>query len=502
MINHNDKRKEKEFSSSLLAHYQDCLGSMAGGAGHRLNGIFSAIAGYARFLAESESLSVQEKEFANRLLSGVERGVEITRMLECYSLSSAADVNCVYRRLKPLLDDIIENVRARIDRSGVILEANIEDTLPVYSDLGLLSGALLSLFINAFHAACKNGNNQRFIRVTSRMEDNEAVIRVFDNGLPYSTNFLVPDIKHPGLVGAYGTIRAIGGAMTFEQRFDGNEIRISLPLSRPLFDQRLGRVLVVDDDPAIRHMFSQFLDHEGYRVEAVPDAPSAINMLQEQDFDVVLLDQMMPGMSGLEFLATARVQNIYLPPVVMITGADDVGLARRALQAGATACVRKPVNSDNVLYIVESLTGTPHKPRGIPNMPGISLLNKRIALVVNSDIHSAEAMSAVLAAGNFSTIVASDGATAERETSGEYFDIILTEAQLTDMSGVSAVRKMRINNPFTPILITSPVLSRATLAEMLEAGANGKLESTIDLPAIVGQIDLVSSIFAARAAHA
>lgn len=497
----NEKRKDKDFVSAMLAHYQDCLGAMAGGAGHRLNNIFAAISGYARFLNESKSLTMQEKEFASRLLSGVERGVEITRLLEAYSLSSAVDVNCVYRRLKPLLDDVVANVRARIDRSGVALEASIEETLPVYSDLGLLASALLSILINAFHAVMKSGSNQRVLRVISRMEDNEAVIRVYDNGLPYTTNFLVPDMKHPGLVGAYGTIRAIGGNMTFEERFDGNEIRISLPLSRPLFDQRLGRVLVVDDDAAIRHMFGQFLDHEGYKVEIAADAKQALELLAEQDFDVMLLDQVMPGMNGLEMLSEVRLKGIFLPPVVVITGEDDVDLARKALQAGAIACVRKPVNSDNVLYIVETLTGTPHKPRGIPNDPAMLTPGRRVALVVNSDIHSAAAMQAVLTAGGFTTVIAPDGESAMRESSNEYFDIILTESRLSDMGGVGVVKNMRINNPFTPILITSPVVSRSTLAEMLEAGANGKLDNTIDLPAIVGQIDQVSSIFAARRSH-
>lgn len=500
-MSNSEHRKDKDFVSAMLTHYQDCLGAMAGGAGHRLNNILGAISGYARFLGESKSLTMQEKEFASRLLASIERGVEITRLLEAYSLSSAVDVNIVYRRLKPLLDDVVANVQTRIDHSGVVLETAIEDTHPVYSDLGLLASALLSILINAYHCTMKSGSNQRLIRVLSRMEDNEAVIRIFDNGLPYTTNFLVPDIRHPGLVGAYGTIRAVGGVMTFEERYDGNEIRIALPLSRPLFDQRLGRVLVVDDDPAIRHMFSQFLDHEGYKVEVAAEGSRALELLTEQDFDVMLLDQMMPGMSGLELLGEGKLRRLFMPPVVMITGENDIDLARKALLAGAVACVRKPVNSDNVLYIVETLTGTPHKPRGIPNNPAMLMPGTRIALVVNSDVHAAAAMQSVLAAGGFTTIIAQSGDAADQETTREYFDIILTEARLNDMSGASVVRKLRVNNPYTPILITSPVVSRATLAEMQEAGANGKLENTIDLPAIVGQIDQVSGIFAARVRH-
>src|SRR6185503_10471890 len=81
------------------------------------------------------------------------------------------------------------------------------------------------------------------------------------------------------------------------------------------------RVLVVDDDRALRHAIASLLQAAGYRTDQAGDGPQALEQLQRQPVDLVLLDIGLPGMSGLDVLARARAA-ASAPRVVMMT-ADD-----------------------------------------------------------------------------------------------------------------------------------------------------------------------------------
>jgi DNA-binding response OmpR family regulator len=85
------------------------------------------------------------------------------------------------------------------------------------------------------------------------------------------------------------------------------------------------RILVVDDDPDITEYFALFLEDHGYRVDSAEDAAAAMLKIDEFNPDVVLVDVMMPGRSGLDLLVTLRQSSKWSDtPVVMITGNDKV----------------------------------------------------------------------------------------------------------------------------------------------------------------------------------
>ena len=106
-----------------------------------------------------------------------------------------------------------------------------------------------------------------------------------------------------------------------------------------------GHLLVVDDDPANRDMLSRRLARRGYDVVCAASGPEALACVERQTFDAVLLDLMMPEMSGLEVLDILR--QTYPPlvlPVVMITARDRSEDVVEALGRGATDYITKPVD--------------------------------------------------------------------------------------------------------------------------------------------------------------
>lgn len=114
------------------------------------------------------------------------------------------------------------------------------------------------------------------------------------------------------------------------------------------------RVLVVDDDHGVRGVVELALD--GYELYFAEDGVEALEMLEHQKVDVVVLDVMMPRLDGIETLRRIRVGEHHNDvPVVMLTarvGEDD---HLRGYQAGADAYVTKPFDPDDLVAVVEEI---------------------------------------------------------------------------------------------------------------------------------------------------
>jgi adenylate cyclase len=104
-------------------------------------------------------------------------------------------------------------------------------------------------------------------------------------------------------------------------------------------------ILIVDDNASNRDLLSRRLVREGYRVTAVESGESALTLSVAEGFDLVLLDLMMPGLSGFEVLcrlkADPRISHL---PVVMISALDELDTAVRCIAAGAEDYLPKPFN--------------------------------------------------------------------------------------------------------------------------------------------------------------
>jgi class 3 adenylate cyclase len=116
-----------------------------------------------------------------------------------------------------------------------------------------------------------------------------------------------------------------------------------------------GKLLLVDDDAANRDLLSRQLSRAGYQVTAVEDGTRALRAIEAEIFDLVLLDVLMPGMSGLEVLASIRKsRSVSDLPVIMATalgGSEDIV---EALRLGSNDYVTKPFDMPVVLARVET----------------------------------------------------------------------------------------------------------------------------------------------------
>ncbi len=111
------------------------------------------------------------------------------------------------------------------------------------------------------------------------------------------------------------------------------------------------RVLVVDDEPALRMMVGAVLLDEGWDVTEAPSAEAALDLLPGARPDVILLDMRMPGMDGLEALGAIRAKSPGVP-VVMLTAFGTVGSAVDAMKRGAFDYLTKPADNDELVAVL------------------------------------------------------------------------------------------------------------------------------------------------------
>lgn len=112
-------------------------------------------------------------------------------------------------------------------------------------------------------------------------------------------------------------------------------------------------VLIVDDEDRIRRLLKLYLTKENYQTEEVEDGLTALEMIKANDYDVVLLDIMLPGMDGLEIIKEIRKEKDV--PIIMITARGEESERVEGLQAGADDYIVKPFSPREVMLRIAAI---------------------------------------------------------------------------------------------------------------------------------------------------
>lgn len=113
--------------------------------------------------------------------------------------------------------------------------------------------------------------------------------------------------------------------------------------------------LIVDDTKNIRMMLTLCLENEGYQVTAVQDGKTALSMLKNKHFDLVLLDIKMPGISGTDVLKQIWAMGLDIPVIIM-TAFATVKNAVECTKLGAVAYLQKPFTPDKVRSVLKEIS--------------------------------------------------------------------------------------------------------------------------------------------------
>lgn len=122
------------------------------------------------------------------------------------------------------------------------------------------------------------------------------------------------------------------------------------------------RILVVDDDPMMRHFVDLVLTQQGFKVMTAASSDTAMQLLGRDGFGLVLLDINMPGMTGLDVLRLMRARP-GRPKILMMTAHRDPATIMQALEQGADGYLAKPFKPQDLLKRVDTVLRGPPPPR-------------------------------------------------------------------------------------------------------------------------------------------
>ncbi len=115
------------------------------------------------------------------------------------------------------------------------------------------------------------------------------------------------------------------------------------------------KILIIDDERAIRSTLSEILQHEGYKAEVAENGEDGLKKFSSENFDVVLCDIKMPKMDGIEFLEKAKTINPDVP-IIMISGHGNIETAVEAVKKGAYDFISKPPDLNRMLITIRNAT--------------------------------------------------------------------------------------------------------------------------------------------------
>ncbi|HEX7057594.1 MAG TPA: response regulator transcription factor [Bacilli bacterium] len=118
-------------------------------------------------------------------------------------------------------------------------------------------------------------------------------------------------------------------------------------------DEKLKRILVVDDEERIRRLLRMYLEKEGFQIDEAEDGETALRKAIAEDFALILLDLMLPGMDGME--VCTRLRQVKATPVIMLTAKGEEANRVHGFEAGTDDYVVKPFSPREVIYRVKAI---------------------------------------------------------------------------------------------------------------------------------------------------
>ena len=369
----------------------EAVGQLAGGVAHDFNNQLTGIMGYANMLRERIE-DPDLRQYAENVLIAGRRATDLTRQLLAFARKG--QYQNVVVNMHDAVHEVVAMLEHSIDKRIAISQHLAAKPCTALGDPTQLQNALLNLGLNARDAMPEGGElifETGIVELdsaqcaTMRAEippgqylcisvsdtgwgmDRAIMDRVFE---PFFTTKERDKGTGMGLAAVYGTVKNHGGAVTVESGVGrGSVFRVFLPACEPGDPEGSAaeqaeaaapsaRILVVDDEEMIRRLITEMLKSAGHHVETREDGAAAVEYYRPRwrDIDLVVLDLVMPRMSGAEAFEAMKAINPRVP-VLLVSGFSVESEARALLEAGAAGFLQKPFDRGQLLAKVSEALG-------------------------------------------------------------------------------------------------------------------------------------------------
>jgi PAS domain S-box-containing protein len=337
----------------------EALGQLTGGIAHDFNNLLTVVVGGLDIIAKRAE-DAKIKRYADNALAAAERGARLTGQLLAFSRVQRLEVRPTY--VAPL----IENMRALLRNvlgPGITKEFHLDEAMmPVMADPTQLEVAVLNLAINA-RDAMPGGGVLTFLTTPVRISGDPELepgdyieLCISDTGVgmtpevaerafePFFTTKEVGKGTGLGLSMVYGMARQSGGTARIESTpGKGTAVKLLFRKADEAVSEAAARteepvgttvplapvsVLVIDDDPDVRGFIVTSLEEQGYRVREASDGREGLAAIERETPDLIVLDFIMPGLSGADVARKIRAKRPE-QPILFVSGYSETEAVKR-----------------------------------------------------------------------------------------------------------------------------------------------------------------------------
>lgn len=366
----------------------EAIGTLAGGIAHDFNNILSVILGYAEMAKEDVLPDSEVAEYMEEINIAGNRAKNLVQQILAFSRQSK--VERIILEPQPIIKEVLKMLRSSIPSTILIKEDISPECGTIEADPMQLYQVMMNVCTNAFHAMEESGGMLRVqLQVAEKVptelvdveHSKEAFIELIisDSGYGVKTE-IIDKIFDPffttkeqgkgtgmGLAIAYGIIRDYGGTITVESEVrKGSTFHIYIPQSKnkatsppePVIEVPKGheRILFVDDEKLLCTTNKRMLERLGYQVTVKLCGVDALDLFSRQpdQFDVVITDQTMPRMTGID-LAQKLLMIRPDIPIILCTGYSSQIDEKGAKEKGIREFALKPLSMEQIARLIRKV---------------------------------------------------------------------------------------------------------------------------------------------------
>ncbi|RME50598.1 MAG: response regulator [Caldilineae bacterium] len=401
--NLQDQIKAREEAQSRLLHTEKLasIGQLVAGIAHELNNPLTSIIGYAQLLQYNQKPGETQSDL-DIIVDQARRAAKIVRGLLTFARQHPPEQKPV--QINDIINSTLNLLDYELRTHNITWRTHLDPNIPLtMADPNQLQQVFVNLTNNARYAmSTAHGGGELTITTETGPSllpeslPDQPVIRVIvqDNGPgippdilprifdPFFTTKSVGEGTGLGMSVCHGIISEHKGHIWAESSpGEGATFFVELPIVAPVLDSTAdspplldastlnsqARILLVDDEKEILTVLTRFLQKAGCRVDAVSNGRAAFPLLEQTDYDLILCDIRMPGISGPEIYRYLQTKNpVQAGRLIFITGDVVNPATQRFLEETGVPCLSKPITPIELLQKLAQSGAIEASPDGIP----------------------------------------------------------------------------------------------------------------------------------------
>jgi DNA-binding NtrC family response regulator len=245
-------------------------------------------------------------------------------------------------------------------------------------------------------------------------------------------------------------------------------------------------LLMVDDEEEFLMSSAKALSRRGFEVDVAPNGVTALEMIELNDYDVVILDVKMPDIDGIEVFRQIRQTQPYLP-VILLTGHSSLEDAFQASKDGIADYLSKPIEIEELTRVIrETVVQAKWHKKPDETVDSAEEQSELVrVMLIDDEVEFLESMQRVLQRRNLEVITADGGEKGLDLLQESLVDVVVLDLKMPGMDGLEVLRRIKSGFPSVEVIILTGHPSVETAMEVINLGANEYLKKPPEIRELV-----------------